>query len=397
MPRRRGAVALCGLSICLFSASCGSQTPAGGGIQVKGPVPTKAGLSLPPEGKLFGFNDQTFAFTGGPQPQLDQGVTAQRQALDALAGGANSARVTVAWYGVEPQRGRYDRSYVDLLKAYTSRIEQSGGRVLLTLGVPPAWARAAPGQATSAIKDRPDLVAAFGRFARFVAAEWPDAAAIEVWNEPNTTYFWRPGRPDPSLYARMHKAAARGIRAAGTGVPILLAGLLGVERGNENVMRPVEFIRAAFNAGLTASDYDAAAYHAYPVPSGRRLPNFRTGPFARALKEFSDAVALVEGGRMPPLWITETGLTTTGTWAVSPRDQARGVLNLLALFASRPEVAAVYLHTLYVPSNQPESSIERGFGLLRARGAMQGAPTLAFCSLRAVARDPGSFAGCPSA
>lgn len=386
-------LAASGLLTLVVLTGCGGGD-GGDRATVKGPVPVKSGLELPGRTPLFGFNDQTFAFTAGPEPALDQGVTAARQALDAAAAGANSARITVAWYGVEPTPGRYDRAYIARLKAYTDRVERAGGRVLLTLGVPPRWASAAP-TATAAIRDEPELVEAFGRYARYVAEAWPRAAAIEVWNEPNTTFFWKPRAPEPALYARMHKAAAAGIRSAGTGVPVLLAGLLGVDRNSNEILRPAEFLQGAFKAGLETSDYDGVAYHAYPVAIGRRLAPLSRGIFADALAQFTAAVRLVGGGQTPPVWITETGLTRTGAWSVSDRDQARGLLDLLALLSKNPDVAAIYVHTLYEPTSQPKSSIERGFGLLRAQGAKQGAPTLAFCALRRAAGAPGSFAGCP--
>ena len=42
-----------------------------------------------------------------------------------------------------------------------------------------------------------------------VAQRYPEAAAIEIWNEPNVHWFWRP-RPDPARYTELLVEALRG-------------------------------------------------------------------------------------------------------------------------------------------------------------------------------------------
>lgn len=391
-------VAVIAVLAATLLGGCGDDEPERPPVVLVAPTATDPGgneqttARLPPERRWFGFNDQAWLFTGGPQPQLDQGVTAERQLADLQAAGANSIRITISWYDVEPQPGVYDERLAAKVKALTDPLEAAGGRALLVLGVPPSWARAQKDTPTSTIVPNEDVLARYEAFAGYVARTWPRAAAIETWNEPNTRYAWRPRDPEPELFAQMHRRAARAIRGAGFEGKVILGGLLGTPVRTPNVMRPQEFLKRMFAAGLQASDYDAVGYHAYPVPRDGRVPRLDGGDFARAFDDLRLGLADTDPGAR--LWITETGYTTTGGWAVPEAVRALRLPALVNKLLSIPAVDALYVHTLYEPVQHPPSGIERGFGLIRAAGARPGSPTPSFCALAAQARSARPRTGC---
>lgn len=335
-------------------------------------------------GKLFGVNDQTWLFTGRPQPQLDQGVTAERQLAETRSLGVNALRITLSWYDIEPSPGTYDMAYVQRVKALTDPLEREGGRVLPVLGVPPLWARAAPGAPTSAIVDRDDVIERYAAFAAFVARTWPRAVAIETWNEPNTTYFWRPRRPEPALYARMHKAAAAAIRAARPSAKVILGSILGTPRGTKAIVGAQRWLKSLYAEGLEPADYDAIGFHPYPIPSAGRVPPLNSGAFATAFDDVR--LGYRDADPAARVWITEIGYSSTGGWALRPDVRAAALVALVRKVASLPEVDAIFVHSLYDAVQYAPGDSQRGFGLVHARGAAAGEVTPAFCALRAMTR-----------
>lgn len=332
-------------------------------------------LRLPPDGRWFGFSSNTFEHTGRDRGPLDLGVTAERSVADARAAGANSARVQVAWWDLERSRGHVDRAYVALIRRFVSRFERRGGRVVLVLGVPPPWASAKPGDPRAAPAAR--AVASYAAYAGSVARLFPTALAIETWNEPNTSAFWVPGAPDPALYARMQKRAAAAIHAASPKVRVLLGGLVAAPDDSPGIVSPRTYVARMRQAGLSGADYDGVAAHVYPGErDGQMAP--LDGAFGAAMDNLRAAAG--EGSR---LWITETGVTSSGPGNVSPREQARGLVEVVGELLAMDDVAGVWVHTLYDATGAPSSDPERGYGVIRAHGARPGTPKAAFCALRA--------------
>jgi hypothetical protein len=387
LSRRRAAALAAAWALPLLAGGCGGS--AGGDHA------DYAG-HLPPPGRLFGFSDQTFTYTGVPQSSLNQGVSAARELADARAAGANSARIVVSWWNLEPQRGFFNPAYVARLKGFTDRLERVGGRVLLQLGVPPPWASAAPNDPRATIGDRPDLIRAFARYAGYVARTWPRAAAIETWNEPNTVYFWRPRPPEPALYVRMHRAAARAIRRAEPKLKVITAGLLATSVGTPSIMAPGTFLRRAYAAGLRPADYDALAYHPYPAQVDGGVETLDGGAFLAGLQSFRSGYQRADPKAR--VWITETGVSTSGNPATgevaSPAAQAAGIKRLVRRLLGLPEVDALFLHKLYDVNSEPASSRERGFGVMTSAGTRPGRPKPAFCVLRALTRPRAGIPGC---
>lgn len=332
---------------------------------------TASELRLPPAGRWFGISSNTFQHTG--RNELDQGVTPARAVADAVAAGANSVRVQVAWWDLERTRGRVDRGYARLIRRFVARLERAGGRALLVLGVPPPWASAKPGDPRAAPLAR--SVRDYAAYAARVARLFPTALAIETWNEPNADFFWVPRRPDARLYARMHRAAAAAIRRANPDVKVLLGGLIAVPDDNDQIVAPATYLQGMYAAGLRERDYDGVAVHVYPgEEAGRTLA------LDRVLEPSLDNTRSGLRGK-PELWVTETGVSTSGPDGVPPAEQARGLVATVARLFDSDDVKGVWVHTQYDVPTYPRADRERGFGLLRARGARPGRPKPAFCAL----------------
>ena len=94
------------------------------------------------------------------------------------------------------------------------------------------------------------------------------------------------------------------------------------------------------------------------------------------------AVANVESvhsalsGEEEPIWVTETGVSTTGPAATSEEGQALALLRASELLPEVPGVEVVLVHTL-VEGPQGPLSPETGFGIVR--GDFQ--PKEGYCAL----------------
>lgn len=60
-------------------------------------------------------------------------------------------------------------------------------------------------------------------FLEEVARRFPQAAAIEIWNEPNLSGFWKP-EPQPERYAGLVASAYEAIKAADPGIQVIAGG-----------------------------------------------------------------------------------------------------------------------------------------------------------------------------
>jgi polysaccharide biosynthesis protein PslG len=347
-----------------------------------------ARIELPPRRRLFGLSTAAFTWTDH-DPALDIGATPERSAAEAVAMGANSVRVPYSWWQAEPQQGRPDSEYIALMDRFVRALERRGGRVLFFLGGAPPWASTRPGDPGGV--PRADRYALFARFAAFVADRYPRAVGIETWNEPNAIFAWKPA-PDPAAYTKMHQAAARAIRATRPAMKVVLGGLAGTTEDGPQVTTPERFLEGMYAAGLRPADYDALALHPYPAQRGGRMEDLSGGEFAEMINAFRRAYRRRD--QDAEMWITETGLTTSGPDAISPEAQADGLLPLVRKLLTMPRVKAVFVHTEYDLTTRPQADRERGFGLLRSGGDGAGKPKPAFCALRRLVASPPAFRGC---
>ena len=298
---------------------------------------------------FFGFNDNSYA---------RQELTASEDAALLAQTGANSARISIEWDWVQTLPGTvdfggYDHHYRQLLA--------QGIRPLITVSGAPSWAW--PESAVCAHDGchfAPDRAydTSWYFYVRNVALRYPEAAAIEVWNEPNLGMFFE-GGPDPARYTELLRLAYDAVKSVRPEMPVL-GGALAPDRSTQRTedswgMRP--FLRSMYAAG--AGDYmDGISLHPYPGGASEGMAY-----------EAIDQVLAVrdEHGDRAPLWLTEVGVSST---AVGFTENIQAILlgDFVQRLLRRPEIQGVYVHSLLDYQNVPRTDREAGYGMLRAPG-----------------------------
>lgn len=347
-----------------------------------------ADLRFPPRGKYAGFSDNTFQ-TINEDSKHNVGVTADDEVAWARGVGANVHRITFAWIRAEPERGRLDRGYIDMMADFVRRFEAAGGRVIVSMWGAPDWAsdRAECNGCYRPPTNDAAGGAAWRSFLRLVAKTFPNALAFEVWNEPNLVGFWGP-KANPVHYARLANAALDEFSRAAPRARVLVGSLAGFAKDEPGQMSVSSFLREAVRGGLSR-DFDGLSWHAYPLQVDGRVQDLDAPEGLRELKADVRRGAALLDPTMPQ-WITEAGVTTSGkNWGVSAEEQASGVLRLLDDLFDTPRVKAVLLHNLFEAHGYPQTSIERGFGVAKGLGRGVQTPKPAWCALREIAVDAG--------
>ena len=139
--------------------------------------------------------------------------------------GKVSARVTYYWSDIEPTEGNWQFAvYDDLVTRATNANIPLLGILAYAMKRVSVAAADLQGDPWALSFCPPDDISQFATFAGTVAARYPQVQYWEVWNEPNTTYFWRPS-PDPARYVQLLKLSYAAIKAANPKAVIVLGGL----------------------------------------------------------------------------------------------------------------------------------------------------------------------------
>jgi Cellulase (glycosyl hydrolase family 5) len=357
-----------------------------------GPSADGAASRSAPDGSLFGFGDSSalYRYPGAPTPE-------RLAELEARAG-AEVARFPIRWESVQPlppllggHRYRWDR-YDGFVEALRDR----GIRPLPVLLGAPGWAHDPPlvcrGTLCPPARWRLDE---WGDFAAAVARRYPDAAGIEVWNEPNHAGAWQTAAgPEPARYARLFERAARAIHAVDPGLPVVIGsvGFTHPTAGAPGDVTIPRFLEGFYDA-VDRKVLDPAVglgVHTYPSPeeTDELLPD---GQFATVMSQVRDVRDSRDPGRL--LWVTEFGASTTAVGDQGPvteEDQASAVLDGLAELESAADVRAALIYTV-VDRPPHESPAEEGYGLVERGPGF--APKLAYCEVAAERGEPRP-AGC---
>jgi hypothetical protein len=319
--------------------------------------------------KLFGFNDN--AVRAGL-------LTAERDAQLTTEVGADLHRLTFDWRWVEPQKGTLRlEAYDEIYRAMRAR----GVRPLFVLMFAPWWTwepgvscnqwaqecRYPPGRAHN---DE------WRRIARLLATRYPEAAGIEIWNEPNTPIFWH-ARPDVGRYTELLKEAHSAIKGANPDMKVITGGFANEDvNATGGAVSLPEFTRGVYQHG-GKNHMDALGFHTYAG-----------GLFLGAGSVIERSLGRIRGVRdsfgdsAKPLWITESGLSVTDpAIPLSETQQASGLAAVYRKLAAMRDVEAIVFHTL-LSANRGPAHPETGYGVLRTNGS----PRPAFC---AIARERG--------
>jgi hypothetical protein len=217
-----------------------------------------------PAAQRFGVNAQVM-FWGMPQLNWNE------QVAEMGSDGIETVRADAAWSSVQPtaedgSRGIYDWGYLDRIE---TALAEKRLRWLPVVDYSTPW------DASSEFKGTPDPYSAprddqgFARFAAALVARYGShgsfwtahpqlpaepVAAVEVWNEENTSLFWNPA-PDAQAYLGLYEATRRAIHAVSDGVEVLVGGL-------SNPAAP--FLEQLYAAGGERRTlFDGVAIHPY--------------------------------------------------------------------------------------------------------------------------------------
>jgi hypothetical protein len=344
---------------------------AAGGWRFTGRV--RACRARPSPAPLFGFNDNAVV--------RDQASAAQDAELNAGLG-ADVVRVTVDWRWAERHPDDYR------LADYDAIYRESLARGIRPIWIPlfaPSWAidpenACDQWERNCAFPPGPGFEDDYAEFAALLATRYPQSAAIEIWNEPNIKFFWRPS-PSPRRYAELLKTSYAAVKRANPAMTVA-GGALGDDPDWSNAIPFKPFARALYSFGARGH-MDVFSLHPYP-----HIP----GHVDRTLSE-ARAARAEAGDLATPMWVTETGWSTSGRnsltwpleWVLSEREQADHLVALYEKLASQPDIEAVLFHTLIEPTGDPGLSPGPGYGIVR--GDLSRKP--AYCALARLRALPG--------
>jgi hypothetical protein len=300
------------------------------------------------------------------------------------SGGVSWIREDLTWTVAEPHRGVFDWVPFDRLMNAAS---QARINVLGILDYSAPWASSDPTAEDSEFyppKDDGDyaayaaaVAARYGRGGTFWITH-PELVpmpltAVEIWNEPYGSWYWKPA-PNPAAYAAMVRQAAPSIHAVDPEMTVLMSGDLrswnNANRLHGRQSQPWLARLLAANPGLVKL-VNGLDVHPNPEPrdtgpyGGGSTPqqSFARVPLIHQI-ELAAGVAL-------PIWITEIGWSTSPDTphAVSNQTQALYLRQAVqrSIGSWGTYVRKIFLFGWYRSSGLPRDQ-PGNFGLLDANG-----------------------------
>lgn len=311
---------------------------------------------------------------------------AAAELAELRAGGLHWIREDFPWDQIEPTKGNFSWTRTDALMGAAAA---NGVEVLAILGYSAPWASSDTSGAGRRYHPPRDP-AEFARYAAAVVARYgpsgafwadrPDLVvrplrAVEVWNEANANWFWKPD-PDPARYAALVRATAEAVDAVGAGVEVLMVG--DFRQARTDGSEP-SWVGAVLDADRGLGQLiDGYTVHPYPWPRNRG-PDAAGAGFDRVV---STREATVARGAALPVWITEIGWSTAAHPAgVTEAEQAAFVSAALGRVLNEwPLISRVFVYT-WDRDRGDQGDLQAHYGLRRADGS----PKPAWDALRAVA------------
>ena len=243
------------------------------------------------------------------------------------AGGIGSYHLQLQWSTIEHSKGTYDwNAYDEVMRQLARSGIQPIPYVVGTPGVyaddptiPPtddeetfdAWADFL---SEAALRYGPD-----GEFWDLMATTDPDVEPVplhswEIWNEPNSSVFWKPA-PDPAAYADLLKRSARVIEKVDPEAEIMTAGMFATPQ-SDGAIKSYDFLRDILGRNGVTDIVDLVGVHPY----GPRVQDVVTQ--VEGTREAVD-----EAGNDAGLWVTELGWgsdpSSGNQLAKTPEEQAQ--------------------------------------------------------------------------
>ncbi len=292
--------------------------------------------------------------------------------LTAMAGGGLSlARIDARWQNVEPSppssSGQHTYNW-SMYDGIVQGLARHGLRWLPIVDYSTTWSGVTPGDTLSAVAPAhiPDFAAyaaalarRYGRGGTFWQSH-PSLTPVpvtsyEIWNEENSTVFWRPQAGNAEAYADLYMAARSAIRGVDPQARVFIGGL--ALDNPPDVTDEIDFVRRMFaHRPDLAGNVDGVGLHPYQqtvTDTYMRLAKFRQG-----LNQIA--------GASVPIEITEVGWATT-----SVSDAERGFdLATLAVELPRSDCNVdMFLPYTWLTQEVNPSDPEDWFGIWNPDGS----------------------------
>jgi hypothetical protein len=291
----------------------------------------------------------------------------------ARATGASWVREDFHWGAFEPSPGQWSWSVGDRLMRNASL---SGMEVLGMVGYSAEWAASGP-----TIYHPPSNPAQYAAFCRRLVERYGPGGtfwqanpgltprplkALEIWNEPWHSSFWRP-QPNPAGYAALVRAAATAIHAANPAVKVLASADVFQMRTDTHESRDWFRLLLQEDAAVFRTHVDAYSVHLY---SQERGPNDTVAQqrwrYDRSLITRDLAAA---AGASRPLWITEFGWTTSSSHPDRVSEATQSAYVRQAIQRAVGEWGGFVERTFMYHWGRAENDHAGGFGAFRGDGS----------------------------
>ena len=176
----------------------------------------------------------------------------------------------------------------------------------------------------------------------------------------------------------MVAAVVPAVKAANPAMPVVTAGLSPHINSEKDAMAYQKFLRRAY---ATGGPQLADAIGAHPYPNRLHAQDYLGNVRAHLFRY--RAVMGQNGDDDKPIWVTETGISTSGNDAFTEEHQAEGLASLYTQFLRIANVPVVVFHRFVDQPASPKDN-ERGYGVLNGGGGRKAA----YCAL-AEARGKG--------
>jgi hypothetical protein len=231
--------------------------------------------------------------------------------LDGIVdAGFHVVRLDVLWDRIEKEKGVYDWSFYDQLTEALKKRQLRPHFVLLysnPLYADKTEVTDAYGKKSYRVNapSSAEQIDAFGAWATAVAARYAELhPIIEIWNEPESFFFWPP-QADPKAYAALLNASCKAIRAKTPDATVISAGLSTQAIPRPTTPEPPYLV--TFLKSVDSNCVDALSIHPY-----LRIPQIEgTIDFWSHLGALTNKYASPRTDGQPLRWVnSEWGLST---------------------------------------------------------------------------------------
>ena len=368
-------------------------------------LPRGADVDPRTSGKRFGFN----TFLG----EWQSGITPAQEVELIKAAGGDVQRFSLSWAIAQPSAGYYRADRLWPKDQMYNAAVAAGITPIITIMGAPVWASdiAKCGLFDSKCrelqKNPPDYLPpavshapTYGGFAAWVAARYP-AAIIETWNEPNIRYFWSYSPfPDAGRMAAMQCAVYDAVKALDPSRVVLSPGFAMIRSQPASGQIPYVDYLDPMHTSMGRRCWDGLSTHIYPHSN----VDGEGSSTAMALKAIR--AIRTRHGDSAPIWVTETGASTSGGVGGDHGHTQRTDAEQLEMmrwtineFLTTDDIGAVLLHTLRdrmspLSMQSTPSSTQYGFGALTEGDGPAPPPKPLWCHL--VGATGVAYSGCAS-